>query len=123
MNGYLLDTNSVIYFFDGEEKISAFIKSNKSPLYISFITQIEILCFETQDEALMNNIVKFTESIDIITTNEDIITAAIEYRKKLKLKIPDAIIAATAKVNELTLITADKAMLTKINNIKMITPL
>ncbi len=45
--GYLLDTNSVIYFFNGEEPISKLIKEAENNISISFITKIELLCFET----------------------------------------------------------------------------
>jgi len=47
MPGYLLDTNSVIYFFNGEEPISKLIKEAENNISISFITKIELLCFET----------------------------------------------------------------------------
>ncbi len=47
MSGYLLDTNSVIYFFNGEEPISTLIKEAENSISISFITKIELLCFET----------------------------------------------------------------------------
>ena len=49
MSGYLLDTNSVIHFFNGEEPISKLIKEDENNISISFITKIELLCFEADD--------------------------------------------------------------------------
>jgi predicted nucleic acid-binding protein len=42
MPGYLLDTNSIIYFFNGEEKISRLVEKAKDKIFISFIAKIEI---------------------------------------------------------------------------------
>ncbi len=49
MSGYLLDTNAVIYFFNGEKKVAQLVESAKGRIFISFITQIEVLCFEIED--------------------------------------------------------------------------
>ena len=49
MPGYLLDTNAVIYFFNGEKKVAQLAESAKGKIFISFITQIEVLCFEIKD--------------------------------------------------------------------------
>jgi|APFre7841882590_1041340.scaffolds.fasta_scaffold730441_1 predicted nucleic acid-binding protein len=41
----------------------------------------------------------------------------------MKLKVPDAIICATAKVRKLILVTADKSLTKKIKGIKVVSPL
>jgi hypothetical protein len=40
MTRYLLDTNSVIYFFNGEEKVAQIIESLDSEIYVSFISKL-----------------------------------------------------------------------------------
>jgi len=52
MAGYLLDTNSVIYFFNGEKKIADLIDKAEDEIVISFITKIEMLSFELKIKAL-----------------------------------------------------------------------
>lgn len=47
-----MDTNSVIYFFNGEEPISKLIKEAENSISISFITKIELLCFETENDLI-----------------------------------------------------------------------
>lgn len=123
MAGYLLDTNSVIYFFNGEKKIADLIEKAEDEIVIFFITKIEMLSFEIEDQSTEKKVREFLNEIKIILIDGDVIAATIEYRKKLKLKIPDAIICATAKVLGLTLITADKALSKKLTGIKIISPI
>jgi len=122
MSGYLLDTNSVIYFFNSEEKISKLIEETEDPIRISFITKIELLCFEADDD-IIQKIVEFIEEIEVVFIDDEIIDKTIDYRKILNLKIPDAIIAATAKVKELTLVTADKSLSQKLKELKIVNPI
>lgn len=123
MPGYLLDTNAVIYFFDGEEKVSSLVLNPDNQVAVSFISKIELLCFETEDADILTNIAQFLTEIEIHYLDDEILSTAIEYRKKLKLKVPDAIIAATAKRHNMTLITADKALIQKIGDLQIITPI
>ena len=122
MPGYLLDTNSVIYFFNGEEKISKLIESAKDEIFISFITQIELLCFDTDDRLAQKRIKEFIEDIKVILIDDKIISNTIEYRKNLKIKVPDAIICATAKTLRLTLVTADKSITKRSTGLKIVSP-
>jgi len=123
MRGYLLDTNSIIYFFNGEEKVARLIETTRDKIFISFITKIEVLCFETKDEYLKKKIDEFLREIEVITIDDEIITRTIEYRKRTGIKIPDSIICATAKVRGLSLVTADKSLTKKLKGIKIISPI
>lgn len=122
MAGFLLDTNSVIYFFNGEKKISAIIEGLKDRFYISFITKIELFCFESTDEAVKKTIHEFLREVEIIYIDDEIINNTIYCRKKMKLKLPDAIIAATAITKGIPLITADKVF-QKLKDVEIISPI
>ncbi len=105
MNGknYLLDTNAVIYLLNQNEKVNS-----EAVFYISFITELELLSYKflsTKDESIIK---MFFEKINIIDIDAEIKNQAIKLRKKYNLKLPDAIIAATSKVNSLIFITNDK---------------
>lgn len=122
MSSYLLDTNSVIYFFNGEEKISNLIEETENNISISFITKIELLCFETEND-ITKKIAEFINEIEVVYISDEIIEKTIEYRKILKLKTPDAIIAATAKVKDLTLVTADRSLTRKLKELAIVSPI
>ena len=105
---YLIDTNIAIEYI-GEtlpEKALYLLDSIfDNHFYISVINKIELPGFAsiTKEEEL-----KFRELInaaEIIELNEDIVTSTIDIRKTYKTKLPDAIIAATAAVDNLCLVT------------------
>ncbi|MGC9027081.1 MAG: PIN domain-containing protein [bacterium] len=60
--------------------------------------------------------------MEILYIDDKIIDNAVDYKKHYKFKVPDAIIAATAKTLDLSLVTADKA-LQKITDIEIIEPI
>ncbi|MBI4746135.1 MAG: PIN domain-containing protein [Deltaproteobacteria bacterium] len=91
-------------------------------IFISCITKIELLCFETDDKDAIKGINDFLKEIEILYIDDEIIDRAVIYRRHHKFKVPDAIIAATAAARELTLVSADKAF-QKISDIKLISPL
>ncbi len=106
---YLLDTNAVVYCLEGIfplfEKISF-----EDELYLSFISHIELSCGKNnEDQEFM--IRRFVSDLIEFETDGDITERSIFVRKKYGLKIPDAIIVATAIEKDLTLVTADKEIL------------
>ena len=112
-NSLLVDTNIVLYFLKGNADIAQFFADYD--IIISFITELELLSFGSispADEQTINRFMSFALIIDI---NSDIKSQTVDIRKETKLKLPDAIIAATAMRMDLPLLTADKAF-SKIND-------
>lgn len=58
----------------------------------------------------------------VIEVNKSIINTCIELRKEHHIKLPDAIIAATALVYELTIITNNEKDFANINGLKFVNP-
>jgi len=104
---YLIDSNVVIDYLAGKfpklgkEFMNTVV--NDIPV-ISVITKIEILGFTstTEAESLLR---EFIEASHLIVLSDTIIDKTIELRKTTKIKLPDAIIAATCLVSNLILIT------------------
>jgi predicted nucleic acid-binding protein len=65
---------------------------------------------------------EFINTSDVFALEELVIRKAIEIRKKHKTKLPDAIIAATALVNELTIITRNTKDFKKIEGLEVFNP-
>ena len=118
---FLIDTNVVIDFSQGifSEKSKNFVANilNKEPI-ISAITQIELLGFSV----VSPQIESFVRYTSIIGINESVIEKTIEIRKHYRIKLPDAIIAATALTNNLTLLTRNIADFKNIENLNVINP-
>lgn len=121
MNGskFIFDTNILLLYLQGKLKTQN-IHFDIGEIGISIITKIEYLINPSLG---VNDIHLFEElesniNVYFLTPDDDaIFTETIKIRKKYKLKLPDAIIAATAMTNNATLISADN-IFSKIFNLK-----
>ncbi len=93
---------------------------NKGP-QISFITQIELLCFQTSDKNL-SLLSEFVNDSIVYGVQEKITEITIDLRRMYSIKIPDALIAATALNNKLTLITRNVKDFEKIPDLSLLNP-
>lgn len=104
-NNYVLDTNIISYFIGGIEDITSyFIDSN---LFISFITELELLSNPNFLKADLEVLHGLLSTMHIVEMNAGIKQRTIYFTRKYKLKLADAIIAATADVLDCVLVTAD----------------
>jgi len=82
-----------------------------------------LLSFSGITESEENNIKSLLLDCNEINISDEIKEKTIEIRKKYKIKLPDAIVAASAIVNNIPLITADKGFnQIKELNLKLIVP-
>lgn len=102
----LVDTNILIYLFKGNERIYELLKGRD--IWVSFITEMELLAFDGHSATELNTIKKFLGQCKIVDINRSIKDTAIDIRRVDKVKLPDAIIAATANYLNVPLLTADK---------------
>jgi len=114
MGGYLLDSNIIIYHLNGHKTASEFIYNNIGKAAISRITYIEVLSFDYSEQEQIE-IKDFLNSLEIIDTNHEISIKCLENRKIKKIKIPDNIIAATAQINDMILVTRNTADFESLN--------
>jgi tRNA(fMet)-specific endonuclease VapC len=118
-NKILLDTNAVGAYLDDEKFAKNYLKSNQA-IGISVITQIEFLSnpeLTTKNKFLFDDFSELVEIYPVTKDNKILVLQTVAIRKKYKLKLPDAIIAATAIVNNATLLSADD-IFAKIYNLK-----
>ena len=108
MNGsnLLIDTNIALYLLNGDEIIAEVL--DNSQIHISFITQLELLGYTGITKKEHQKIEQFVSECLILDLNDEIKRLVIEIKQTQRVKLPDAIIAATAIYNGMTLITADK---------------
>lgn len=76
--------------------------------HLSVINQIELLGFDASNEE-MQILEDFVNSSIVLPLSDGVVQKTIELRKQFKIKLPDAIIAATALAYHLTLITRNTA--------------
>ena len=89
-------------------------------IYVSFITEFELLGFKDITEKEEKQISILLDDCLIVSMNNSIKQQYVEIRKKYQLKLADAIIAATAIVTGVPLITSDKQFKT-VKELKLVT--
>ncbi len=121
---YLWDTNTAIYYMQRQftataEKFVDNLLVDEKPC-ISAITEIELLCWKTIDEKELATLHNFIEDASVIELEQPIKFKTADIRKQHKIKLPDAIIAATAIVYDLTLITRNVGDFKNIQSLQIV---
>ena len=122
--GYLIDSNAVIGYLDNKLPDYGMALMNtivdEGPI-ISVITRIEILRFNTSAE-VYKILQDFVGESVIFDLNELVVDQTIAICKAQRIKVPDAIIAATAIVYNLALITRNSSDFKKIDGLELLNP-
>jgi predicted nucleic acid-binding protein len=124
MEQYLIDTNvisdylSASFIFAGTNLMDNAVDAIPN---ISIITQIELLCWNT-DDITTENVKAFIADSVVLNITSDVIAHCVALRKGKKIKTPDAIIAATALTYGYTIITSNEKDFANIKGLKIINP-
>ena len=111
MNGkrYLLDTNAVIQLLAGNQSLIKMVEDSDF-LAISVISKLEFLSYPDLTEDEKNAFSELLEDLtvfDLMASDSALMQEAVAMRIDGGLKLPDAVIAATALVNGCEVITND----------------
>jgi hypothetical protein len=102
----VVDTSLIINLFNGIYEVQELITDRN--LFVSIISEIEVLSFPNitaKDSELLKGFLSECYIVDIEPAIKDI---TIDIRSRFKVKLPDAVIAATAIYFDLPLFTMDK---------------
>ncbi|WP_257670962.1 type II toxin-antitoxin system VapC family toxin [Parapedobacter tibetensis] len=121
---HLLDSNTIIdYIGELIPEKSVFILDRllDEALNVSVVSRIEVLGYngKTSD---MRKLDGFLAMANILYVDQDIADKTISIRKKHKIKLPDAIIAATALVFDFILISRNLSDFKKITGLSVLNP-
>ena len=89
---------------------------------VSIINKIEVLSYNPDKDDNYSTLVDFFDCANIIGLNNEVVDTTIKIRKVYTTKLPDAIIAATALVHDLILITRNTKDFNKIAGLKVVNP-
>ena len=110
---FLLDTNVANGYLDGREPVRVLVDAHNAvpaDSAISQITRIEMLSYWALSSAEESKIRRFLSAVTVILLDEIIEREAIAFRRRTRMKLPDAVIAATARVHGLQLLTLDERL-------------
>jgi hypothetical protein len=117
----ILDSNIIIYLSKGVLESAEFEKYES--IAVSIITYMEVLGYRFHSAGEESIIRKMLDMMEIIPISMEIADITIELRKSMKLKLPDAIILATAKKSGAVLYTANDKDFGLFDKIEIINPL
>ncbi len=102
----LLDTNTVLYLLSDRlaEPLAA------GEYLASVITEMELLSYPLLEARHEKQIQKSLSEVEIVSLSNEVKRVAIQLRRAHNLKLPDAIIAATAVVMDAELLTNDRKL-------------
>ena len=101
----LCDTNILIYLLRNNELVIDFLMGKQ--VYISAITELELFGMQNMNEEEVTVIEELVESCFVFDLLSPIKQVVKEIKRKYKIKLPDAIIAATAIYLDIPLVTFD----------------
>jgi hypothetical protein len=120
----LLDSNIIIYAFQPEYR-----KPNLQQLLArgkfsaSAITRLEVMGFWRNTDQQFEQFALFFDAMRLFSVSDDIIERAIELRRQRSMGLADSIIAATALLYQLPLVTHNTRDFQWIGELELIDPL
>lgn len=123
---YLWDTNTAIYYLQNQFSPTAqrfmdeLVKESRAT--ISAISEIELLSWKAPSKKDKDLLISFINDSIVFELERDVKHKAVEIRTLNKVKLPDAIIAATAIVRDLALITRNISDFKRITGPRVLNP-
>lgn len=100
----VLDTNILVDYLAGIEAAKKELQRYRQPL-ISRITWMEVMTGVAPGAPEVPAIRKFLGSFGLVEVDEAVAEQAVQLRRELRLKLPDAIILASARIQQCPLVT------------------
>ncbi len=119
---YLIDTNAIIDYLDNKLPEKGTNLIDGIDMLISIINRMELLSWNEATGEQIQVLEAFINSSIVFGLDEKTILKAIDIRKNIRLKLPDAIIAATALTNGLILITRNISDFKNVPELQIIDP-
>jgi predicted nucleic acid-binding protein len=103
----VLDTNAILYILGG--RVAESLPAEEH--FVSVISEMELLSYPLLDASAQTKIREFLSDVTVAGLTEEVKDHAIRLRLRHQLKLPDAIVAATALSLEALLVTNDARLL------------
>ena len=117
---YLLDSNFIIDLSKNKVDALTFLPNLTNNIAVSVISYMEVLGYDFKEPKELDMINELLNSMDVVYLTENIVNDVISIKRKNKIKLPDAIIAATATINDYVLVTANIDDFKKISGLTLL---
>jgi toxin FitB len=121
---FLVDTNVLIYHTAGSPIAKEFLAGLilAKAFNISVITRIEFLGWHAQTADGFEKCQRLVDLSNVLVVSEEVADKAIDLRRHRNVRLADAIIAATALVNGLRLVTRNSDDFKGLMGLEMVDP-
>jgi predicted nucleic acid-binding protein len=121
---FLVDTNILIYHTAGSPVAKEFLAGLilAKTFNISMITRIEFLGWHAQTPDGFDKCQRLVGLSNVLPVSEEVADKAIDLRRHRNVKLADAIIAATAVVNDLKLATRNPDDFKGLTDLEIVNP-
>jgi len=120
--GFLVDTNTVIDYIGEKLPENSLEFIDDLEINLSVVSRIELLVWRNVSDRQLQVIQDFIDASTVFGLDEEVILESIKIRKNYRLKLPDAIVAATAIVKKSTLLTRNIKDFERVANLNCIDP-
>jgi predicted nucleic acid-binding protein len=117
----ILDSNIIIYSVKPEYiRLARYLQTNQNIVRVSLISTLEVLGFNRLTQTDKLTFEAYFASVDILPISREVIMEAIRLRQQNKRSLGDSIIAATALIHNLPLLTNNTIDFQDISNLEII---
>jgi len=117
-----MDSNAVIDYLGNLLPVAGARFMDGLAPAISIVTRMEVLGWHNASATQIATLSSFIKASIVYAIEEDIVLSTILLRQPYRLKLPDAIIAATALVHYLTLLSRNTSDFKNIEGLTVINP-
>jgi predicted nucleic acid-binding protein len=100
----VLDTNVLVDYLSGDERARAEIERYASPC-ISRVTWMEVMVGVADEENEAATVRRFLDRFQLLELTAEVAEQAVRLRREQRLRLPDAIILASARTQQCPLVT------------------
>ncbi len=118
----LIDSNIIIYAARPDAlKLLSYIETRDT--FVSAISYVEVLGFSRLNNAERRWFKNFFDNADLLPISQSVLDEAVRLRQQRAVKLGDALIAATALVHHLELVTHNISDFSWIAGLRVVDPL
>ncbi len=120
----LLDTNVLVYHVAGEPAATKFLEETiaRRSFCLSTLSVIEFLGWHGHTDEEFAECKGLIELATILSVSKEVADKAMELRRSKRIKLADAVVASTALVNNLKLVTGNVRDFRGIRDLQIINP-
>jgi predicted nucleic acid-binding protein len=118
----LIDSNIIIYAARSEHAELRDLVATYAPA-VSAVSYVEVLGYLELSEAEVSLFRQFFATASVLPIDQDVLDEAVRLRQQRKMTLGDALVAATALVHHLSLVTHNVADFAWIDGLTLVDPL